>query len=100
MPISKDSIDVDSIMPKYEDKIISIILQYEEHSARKCIFQIEIMILFKIGWSLLLLGTVRSQECFPEIIGKTFVHVVPTAGFSINKDSSDDCLDASVIRNA
>ncbi len=52
------------------------------------------MILLNIGWFLLLLGTVGSQECFPEIKGKTFVHVVPTVGFSINTDSSDDCLDA------
>ncbi len=55
------------------------------------------MILFNIGWFLLLLGTVRSQECFQEIINKTFIHVVPTVGFSLNTDSSDDCMDACIL---
>ena len=54
------------------------------------------MILFKIWWVLLLLGTVRSQECFPEIINKTFVHIEPTVGPAINTDSPDDCLDVCI----
>ncbi len=50
------------------------------------------MILFRIGWFFLLLGTVRSQECFPEILGKTYIHVDPTVGPEMNSDSPDDCL--------
>ncbi len=59
-------------------------------------FQIEKMILFNIGWFFLLLGTVRSQECFPEIIDKTFIHVDPTVGPELNTDSPDDCMDVCI----
>ncbi len=63
------------------------------------IFQIKKMILFDIAWFFLILGTVRSQECFPEIINKTFVHIVPTVGPSFNTDSPDDCLNVCVNTN-